>query len=102
MNLAGRVTGLLFLIVTVTTSVAQETRVPKWDARGSGPLPRQGVAALDVSSDGSQVVAGTIASAGEPNVVVLDRSLKLLKSYSMQRKSKPKIRVKPTVRCRNK
>ena len=81
MNLAGRVTGLLFLIVTVTTSVAQETRVPKWDARGRGQLPRQGVAALDVSSYGSQVVAGTMAPAGEPNVVVLDRSLKLLKSY---------------------
>lgn len=80
MNFTVRMTGLLVLC-WVTTSIAQESRVPKWDARGSGPLPSQGIAAVDVSVDGSHVVAGTIAPAGEPNVHVLDRNLKLLKSY---------------------
>ncbi len=60
---------------------AQESKVPKWDAQGRGPLPRQGVAALDVSADGSQVVVGTIAPAGEPSVHVLDRGLTVVKSY---------------------
>ncbi len=80
MKWVARVFGLL-VMWWVGTSSAQESAVPKWDARGTGPLPRQGIAALNVSLDGSQIVVGTIASAGEPNVHVLDRKLDLLKSY---------------------
>jgi hypothetical protein len=53
-------------------SMAGESRVPKWDARGIGPLPWQGVSCLSVSPDGQQVVVGTIAPPGDPNVIVLD------------------------------
>jgi glyoxylase-like metal-dependent hydrolase (beta-lactamase superfamily II) len=49
------------------------TRVPRWDARGLGPLPRQAIACLDVSTDASQVVVGTIAPPGDPNVIQLGR-----------------------------
>src|SRR5262249_55206252 len=34
------------------------TRVPRWDARGLGQLPRQGIACLDVSADASQIAVG--------------------------------------------
>jgi metallo-beta-lactamase class B len=55
--------------------VAQEakpTKVPAWDARGLGPLPRMGITSLDVSDDGKEIVVGTIAAFGDPNVIVLD------------------------------
>ncbi|MCE9603519.1 MAG: FG-GAP-like repeat-containing protein [Planctomycetia bacterium] len=60
---------------------AEDTRVPKWDARGLGLLPPQGIACLDVSDDGSRIVVGTIAPAAEPSVHVLDAAGKILKSY---------------------
>ena len=31
---------------------AAKSRVPRWDARGSGKLPWQGIACLDLSEDG--------------------------------------------------
>ena len=42
--------------------------VPDWDARGTGTLPRQGIACLDVSPDGQHIAVGTIAPPGDPNV----------------------------------
>jgi glyoxylase-like metal-dependent hydrolase (beta-lactamase superfamily II) len=55
------------------------TRVPRWDARGIGPLPWQGVACLDVSDDASRIALGTIAPAGDANVLLLDGSGRLLR-----------------------
>ena len=55
------------------------TKVPSWDARGVGPLPWQGVACLDVNDDASRIVLGTIAPAGDPNVLLLDGDGQLLR-----------------------
>ena len=52
-------------------------QVPTWDAKGSGPLPKQGIACLDVAPDGT-IVVGTIAPAGHPNVISLDANGKVL------------------------
>jgi metallo-beta-lactamase class B len=57
------------------------TRVPRWDARGVGPLPWQGAACLDVNPDGSLIALGTIAPAGDPNVLVLDTTGKVVRQY---------------------
>jgi metallo-beta-lactamase class B len=54
------------------TSVATSSKVPRWDARGVGPLPWQGVACLDVNDDATRIALGTIAPPGDPNVIVLD------------------------------
>ena len=64
---------------------AQEkaTRVPSWDARGLGPLPRMGITSLDVSDDGKEVVVGTIAAFGDPNVIVLDDAGKIVRHYKV-------------------
>ena len=51
---------------------APQTKVPRWDARGVGPLPWQGVACLDVNEDATRIILGTIAPAGDPNVLLLD------------------------------
>lgn len=48
------------------------SKVPAWDARGLGPLPWQGVSALQMSADGSRIVLGTIAPPDDPNVIVVD------------------------------
>ena len=37
------------------------SRVPRWDARGVGRTPRQGVACLDVSEDARLIAVGTVA-----------------------------------------
>ncbi len=55
--------------------------VPKWDARGTGPLPRQGIACMDVSDDGRFVAVGTIAAPGVPNLFVLDDDGKLVQRH---------------------
>lgn len=39
---------------------APATKVPRWDARGLGPLPWQGVACLDVDSQAGRIAVGTI------------------------------------------
>jgi glyoxylase-like metal-dependent hydrolase (beta-lactamase superfamily II) len=57
------------------------TRVPRWDARGLGPLPRQGIACLDVSSDARRIAVGTIAPAGDPNVVLLDADGRIVRTH---------------------
>lgn len=56
---------------------------PQWDARGVGPLPRMGVTSLDVSDDGKEIVVGTIAPFGDPNVLVLSDAGKILRQYKV-------------------
>jgi metallo-beta-lactamase class B len=76
---------LLLIAVLVQPVAAQDaakSRVPKWDARGVGPLPRQGIACLDVRDDGA-VLVGTIAPSGDPNVHLLDNKGKLVASYTV-------------------
>src|SRR6266436_4807783 len=66
--------------------VAQEANPPKvpcWDARGLGPLPRMGITSLDVSDDGKEIVVGTIAAFGDPNVIVLDDAGKIVRQYKV-------------------
>src|SRR5262249_43590145 len=58
---------------------AETTRRPHWYARGHGPLPRMGITSLDVSDDGKEIVVGTIAAFGDPNVVVLDGAGKVVR-----------------------
>jgi glyoxylase-like metal-dependent hydrolase (beta-lactamase superfamily II) len=55
------------------------TAVPPWDARGVGPLPWQGVACLDVNADATRIALGTIAPAGDANVLLLDGDGRLLR-----------------------
>src|SRR5262245_28982362 len=64
---------------------AQEAKVPRpprWDARGVGPLPRMGITSLDVSEDGKEIVVGTIAAFGDPNVIVLEGG-KIVRHYKV-------------------
>jgi glyoxylase-like metal-dependent hydrolase (beta-lactamase superfamily II) len=75
-------TGLL-LCVGGMRLAAQEAKPPHWDARGVGPLPRMGVTSLDVSDDGKEIVVGTIAPFGDPNVIVLSDAGKLLRQYKV-------------------
>src|SRR5260370_42588598 len=58
---------------------APKTKVPPWDARGVGLLPWQGVACLDVNNDATRILLGTIASPGDPNVLLLDGAGRLLR-----------------------
>ena len=46
-------------VVEIGPAVAR-SRVPRWDARGLGPLPWQGIACLDSSEDGRFLAIGTI------------------------------------------
>jgi glyoxylase-like metal-dependent hydrolase (beta-lactamase superfamily II) len=60
---------------------APATRVPCWDMRGLGPLPRQGIACLDVSSDATRIAVGTIAPAGDPNIVFLGAGGQVVRTH---------------------
>jgi metallo-beta-lactamase class B len=62
---------------------AKATKVPSWDARGVGKLPRMGITSLDVSDDGKEIVVGTIAAFGDPNVIVLSDAGKILRTYKV-------------------
>ena len=57
---------------------AAPSRVPRWDARGLGPLPWQGVACLDMNEDGDRIGVGTIAPAGDANLFLLDAGGKIV------------------------
>jgi len=79
----GGTAGLLLLAVAlplraaegvIEVGLAAESRVPRWDARGLGPLPQQGIACLDASEDGRFVAVGTIAPPGVPNLFLLDEN----------------------------
>src|SRR3954465_13852742 len=69
--------------VPVAAGGAEATRPPRWDARGVGPLPRMGITSLDVSDDGKEVVVGTTAAFGDPNVIVLDGAGKVVRHYKV-------------------
>src|ERR1051325_8539026 len=73
--------GLLVCAVTTVRLDAQEGKPPRWDARGVGPLPRMGITSLDVSDDGNEIVVGTIAAFGDPNVIVLDDGGQVVRHY---------------------
>ena len=59
------------------------TRVPRWDARGVGRTPRQGIACLDVSEDARFIAVGTAAPPGDPNVVLLDGDGRVVRSHAV-------------------
>src|SRR5215831_8477762 len=69
--------------VPLAAQEAQATRPPRWDACGLGPLPRMGITSLDVSDDGKEIVVGTIAAFGDPNVIVLDDAGKIVRHYKV-------------------
>jgi glyoxylase-like metal-dependent hydrolase (beta-lactamase superfamily II) len=76
----------VYVLRTATAKQAQpdparSTHVPRWDARDLGPLPRQGIACLDVNNDASRIVLGTIAPAGDPNVVQLDGDGRIIRTH---------------------
>ena len=58
-----------------------EGRVPGWDARGLGQLPRQGISCLDVSPDGRFLAVGTISPPGDPNLFVLDQHGRIVQQH---------------------
>jgi metallo-beta-lactamase class B len=58
---------------------AREAKVPRWDARGVGPLAWQGVSCLAVDSVAGRIAVGTIAPPGDPNILLLDGDGKLLR-----------------------
>ncbi|HUT35884.1 MAG TPA: FG-GAP-like repeat-containing protein [Planctomycetota bacterium] len=62
----------LLLLCGMRIEGAERARAPRWDARGLGPLPWQGIACLDISDDGRFVAVGTIAPPGDPNLFLLD------------------------------
>jgi metallo-beta-lactamase class B len=64
-------------------AAAAQEGFPSWDARGLGPLPRMGITSLDVSDDGKEIVVGTIAAFGDPNVIVLDDAGKIMRHYKV-------------------
>ncbi|HYT94407.1 MAG TPA: MBL fold metallo-hydrolase, partial [Gemmataceae bacterium] len=76
---------LLFCVgsAPLAAQEARATKPPPWDARGLGPLPRMGVTSLDVSDDGKEIVVGTIAAFGDPNVLVLDDAGKIVRQYKV-------------------
>ncbi len=72
----------VFVIVFALLAARAAAGPPAWDAR-SMPLPAQGVACVDVSADGRKVVVGTIATPGEPNVIVLSREGRILREATV-------------------
>jgi glyoxylase-like metal-dependent hydrolase (beta-lactamase superfamily II) len=66
---------------TCCSVTVAESGVPRWDARGVGLLPQQGIACLDVAEDGSQTAVGTFASPGDPNVFVFDADGRFVRSH---------------------
>src|ERR1043166_3467767 len=75
--------GLLCVSVPLWFNSPLHAQVPKWDARGVGSLPRMGITSLDVSDDGKEIVVGTIAAFGDPNVIVLSDAGKILRTYKV-------------------
>src|SRR5262249_62223973 len=74
----------LFLAPAAMPARAQEpaapqTKVPRWAARGVGLPAWQGVACLDVNDDATRIALGTIAPAGDPNVLLLEGDGQLLR-----------------------
>jgi metallo-beta-lactamase class B len=80
------VTCLLVCVCSARVTAQFEAKTPpppQWDARDLGPLPRMGITGLDVSDDGKEIVVGTIAPFGDPNVLVLSDAGKILRQYKV-------------------
>jgi metallo-beta-lactamase class B len=58
-----------------------QSGVPRWDARGTGGLPWQGIASLAVSEDARYLAVGTISPPGDPNLLLLDDQGKIAASF---------------------
>jgi hydroxyacylglutathione hydrolase len=71
---------LVAIAIDCCCAADAESWVPSWNTRGVGRLPQQGVACLDMAEDGSQVVVGTFAAPGDPNVFVFDREGRFVRS----------------------
>ncbi len=74
---------LFFETVPLAAQEAKDAKVPVWNARGLGALPRMGITGLDVSDDGKEIVVGTIAAFGDPNVIVLSDAGKIVRMYKV-------------------
>ena len=70
---------------------APKTGVPRWDARGVGRPAWQGVACLDVNDDASRITLGTIAPAGDPNVLPLGAGLVVSGAPDGAGKDRPRL-----------
>jgi glyoxylase-like metal-dependent hydrolase (beta-lactamase superfamily II) len=83
LSVAVAVTCLVFLPAPVAIRAREpankETKVPRWDAGGVGPLAWQGVACLDINDEDTRIVLGTIAPTGDPNILLLDGNGTLLR-----------------------
>ncbi len=94
-NVAGGLLTLLALMV-LAGAEGKSTAVPEWDRRGSGPLPWQGIACLDLNSDGRWLALGTIAPPGDPNVFLLDAEGKLVRTAEAGQRWLQQVAVDPT------
>jgi glyoxylase-like metal-dependent hydrolase (beta-lactamase superfamily II) len=76
--------GLAVILAVIALSLpdGNVSRVPEWNTRGTGPLPRQGIACLDLADDGTLLV-GTIAPPGDPNVFVVDPNGKIRDRFTV-------------------
>ncbi len=74
---------LFLFAVNLHAQTNTASKAPAWDARGIGPLPWQGVSALQVSADGRRIVVGTMAPTDDPNVIVLDGAGKVTAQHAV-------------------
>ena len=71
----------LFIMLCILFSSCRKSSVPIWDHRGVELIPWQGIACMDVSFDSRKIAIGTIAPAGDPNVIVLSPEGEVLHEY---------------------
>jgi metallo-beta-lactamase class B len=97
---------MLSLILTHGTDLCRaqpvpstQIQVPRWDARGLGPLPWQGVTCLDVNDDATRIAVGTIAPPGDPNVLLLDGDGKLLRQQRVGQRWIDQVALDPAGRA---
>ncbi len=74
------ITCLALLVGGVAVCGEVRSAVPPWDDRGSGPLPWQGIACLDIRDGAKWIALGTIAPPGDPNVFLLDGAGRLVRT----------------------
>ncbi len=83
------------IALACASDLLAQTKAPAWDARGTGPLPWQGVSALHMSADGGRIVLGTIAPAEDPNVIVLDATGKIIAHHAVGQRWIESVTVLP-------
>ena len=83
------------VLLFCASSLSAQTKAPAWDARGVGPLPWQGVSALQVSADGGRIVLGTIAPPEDPNVIVLDAAGKVIAHHAVGQRWIESVAARP-------